>query len=255
MIPQWRATHISHTKGLVSRCSKLFKTATYAPAVVAIRNLDPRLLAIKGIYVDEILKLSPIWIHMVLLQSSKCSEIQEVLDIYTEFLNLVDNAFSMAREDSFSIYSIGERQNLLWRTICQSREDSDDERTTHDEAGQMVQNKIQEVRRLIKLGRGVANQVDMARLSSAVAVLAIKLFRMLGRKLCITSRGYFGVVPPFAEGRDQIWAFLGLGTLLSYERHWNTHTRHDLRRDIGRLVFATLTGSCTGSWRDKVPKL
>jgi hypothetical protein len=54
------------------------------------------------------------------------------------------------------------------------------------------------------LGRETFNQVDEMMLNSDMTMLLYKVSPVLRRRLCITTQGYFGIVPPFAEEGDHI---------------------------------------------------
>lgn len=208
-VPQWGQWHMNLTEVAVSECNKFYRTATYTPAVITAREDETRILEIQGIYVGEIKKLSPIWTHVVLLNTGEYRETQRILYIFDNFLDYIEDACKLALEADNSLYD-NERETLVWKTICHdSRRALDDSAPTFEEEGRVIQEIIHNLRQLIQSGRSFADPSDISNLSFAFQRLGYKLYPMTGKRLCISSQGYFGVVPPYAREGDQIWAFSG----------------------------------------------
>ncbi|KAF2116941.1 heterokaryon incompatibility protein-domain-containing protein [Lophiotrema nucula] len=203
-VPQWAQCHIEHTKSLVLTANSLYKITTYTPAVITARKDDPRVLQIQGIYVGEIKRMSPRWDQLLVNSTGENQGTQTLLDMCAGLLNIIENACSMALEASNSAYD-GERESLVWRTICHhSQRILDDE-----EDGREITEAIRELRQLSRLGRAVENLLNTTKLISNMYKLMYRMFPTTDKRLCITSEGYFGIVPPYSQEGDQIWAFSG----------------------------------------------
>jgi hypothetical protein len=208
-VPQWGQWHMSITEVAVSKCNKFYRTATYAPAVTTAREDETRILEIQGIYVGEVKKLSPIWTHVFLLNTGEYRETQQILYIVDNFLDYIEGACKLALEADNSLYH-NERETLVWKTICHdSRRALDDSAPTFEEEGRVIQEIIRNLRQLIQSGRSFTDPSNISSLSVDFQRLGNKLYPMTGKRLCTSSQGYFGVVPPYAREGDQIWAFSG----------------------------------------------
>jgi hypothetical protein len=202
-VPRWKAAHVTNTAILISQYHKLNKTATFASCQAISQESLLEEIKLQGLYVDKIVGLSSIWDDFT---RPAQKTFREQLSQMTVFLDVLDESYNLVCGASHKSHEM--LNHLLWRVVCHQDRLSNQDINFTDE-GNTIQEDARQLRALIGLGDGQTSMVERLRLDRATASLSHRLFSVLGRRLCITSEGYLGIVPPFANLGDTIWAFAG----------------------------------------------
>jgi hypothetical protein len=114
----------------------------------------------------------------------------------------------MAKQSKPRLYSDG-LEKAAWRTICNDSSNiSEDGSMLFQERRAKVLEHTQTLRNLIQAGDAI-NRIDAMRMSSSLRIILTYLFSVLGRRLCVTGKGYFGILPRLSEEGDLICIFSG----------------------------------------------
>ncbi len=214
--PWWESPVVSVLKTFASTCNKLYKTATWAPVVIASGNYPSSVLQIQGLYIDKIRLLSHPWFALDQVLGANYTTIEEVYRLYSGLHAAIEESFQIAQHAHHPMYNDKDRRSLVWRTIChESRKgQSNEDLQSFEEDAEQVEEGLREVREQLRalLQRGGKatgmDSIEGLHMGSRLARLR-HLCPMQRARLCVTDNGYLGTVPAYAKEGDQIWAFLG----------------------------------------------
>lgn len=214
-VPRWGFQRISYLKSFASTCNSLYETGTWATRTVIANSLDSRCLQIQGMYVDRIQFLSEPWLALQFIVDSSYTTFEQAYIVYSKLLDDMLRAVEVAQQAHHPSYAEINCQSLVWRTICHDSQKLNRENHSFDADGKEVEDAVRCT--CVQLGglyeRGVRESygtdvVENLTWNSGVPALA-HLLPMQGTRLCVTEKGYFGVVPPYTKEGDEVWAFSG----------------------------------------------
>lgn len=201
-------------KTLAQTCNKHYRTAKWIPAnIYDDGDHFSSVLRMQSFYIDRIRILSPAWSPLDRIVKADFSTFEQWYSLYSVLSDLVEATFHMVQYANHPVYEGLDRRSLAWRTICHdSRKSLMTDAQSFEQDGKQVENHLrnilQQLRALKERGFNGWDALEGLRLSSNLAVLA-NIFPMQGTRLCLTDSGFFGIVPPFTQQGDQIWAFSG----------------------------------------------
>lgn len=194
-----------------------FQTATHLKTAIESVGDNPSLIAVSGNFFDHISFVSPIFFHPDHMPNTAPGR---SVDKTKLMLKAIEMIFDFARLGiSAELYG-NEIEQTIWVAIANKVDESDPTQLEiRDSMIASAKKALQTVIELIPIVELTASQAtvqgktvrveDVVKLAQSENSLISSLMNTFDKRLCITARGYLGVVPPLSRKGDLVCVFAG----------------------------------------------
>ncbi|KAI1742810.1 heterokaryon incompatibility protein-domain-containing protein [Xylaria scruposa] len=210
-IPDWQNPHIVKMRETLVR-SRSHETATYRPCHIkspAMDSNDTKSLHIEGAIVDTVKEiLTTTWI---LPKTCDFRDKDSLAQIY-DFLEKLDMVCEIARGDKVLTPSItGNIHDAIIRTVMDSGSLIKTEAPDFEKLRVDMEQLSRTLRARLAGEKDRVRRDKIAEMDFRHFIMGLEEFMplIIGRRLCVTERGRFAIVPPLTQSGDRICALSG----------------------------------------------
>ncbi|KAI0435547.1 heterokaryon incompatibility protein-domain-containing protein [Xylaria telfairii] len=212
-VPDWQSPHLASMRKIMSH-SKSHATAIHRPCHVKLptktrsRN-DVKSLRVEGAIFDTVKEMiTTTWI----LPKTCDFRDKEGLTQISDVLDKLDMVLEIARGDRVLDSSVAEKDhNAILRTVASAGSLISAENPNFDPVCVTLEQLSRDLRAHVASTKDQARQGRTSDTDLGHFILGLEEFMPLifGRRLCVTEKGHFAIVPPLTTCGDRICAFSG----------------------------------------------